>query len=286
MTITNKLGLPEGFVRACETSQHNEPGSLSATTLLKGIKEIVLTKRHWEELEDDVANRVWAIWGSAVHAILEIETPDTFVEESVSADVNGIKVTGRMDCYDPKNEILYDYKTASVWKVMYREFDDWKKQGLIYAWLLKQSGFGVKKCRFIAMLKDHSKSKAKYDKTYPQAPTFVYEFDVTEKDLAEIGEFIQNKVGFYKLYDLAEDDAIPPCTEAERWAKPTTWAVMKPGRKAAVRLCDTKADAENMASLTPGLYVEERKGTDGKCPEYCSCCEFCHYWKSKYGSIA
>ena len=64
MTITNKLGLPEGFVRACETTAHNRPGHVSATTLLKGTKEIVLTQRHWDELEDDVADRVWAIWGS------------------------------------------------------------------------------------------------------------------------------------------------------------------------------------------------------------------------------
>lgn len=287
MIITNKLNLPEGFVRACDTKAHNEPGSVSATTLLKGTKEIILTERHWDELEDDVANRVWAIWGTAVHSLLEIETPDTFVEESVSAVVNRMEVTGRVDCYDPKNAVLYDYKTASVWKVLYKEFDDWRKQGLIYAWLLMKNGFAVKKCRFIAMLKDHSKSKAKYDASYPQSPVYVYEFDVTSVDLMEIESFIINKVLDIQANNLLTDNAIPACSEAERWAKPTTYAVMKPGRKTAIRVLDDKALAEKMAAEQGGgCYVEERKGTDGKCPEYCSCCEFCSYWKAFYGDKA
>lgn len=284
MTITNKLGLPEGFVRACETTAHNRPGHVSATTLLKGTKEIVLTQRHWDELEDDVADRVWAIWGSAVHSLLEHETPDTFTEEYVEARVDQMMLTGRMDCYDAKNEILYDYKTASVWKVLYKDFEDWRKQGLIYAWLLNKNGFNVKKCRFIAMLKDHSKSKAKIDRSYPQSPVYVYEFDVTEKDLWDIQDFIQKKVKDIQATDGLEDDEIQVCGAQERWAKATTWAVMKNGRKSAIRVLDNKADAYKLAAEQgAGCYVEERKGSDGKCPEYCACCEFCNYWKANYG---
>ena len=281
MTITNRLGLPEGFVRACDTKAHNEEGCVSATTLLKGVKEIVLTSRHWNEMEDDVADRVWAIWGQAVHSLLEHETPDTFVEESVSADVNGMKVTGRMDCYDPKEGILYDYKTASVWKVLYKDFDDWKKQGLIYSWLLNKNGFSVKKCRFIAMLKDHSKSKAKFDASYPQSPVYVYEFDVTDNDLMAIENFIQIRVREIHHCEKFDDDSIPECSEAERWAKPTNYAVMKQGRKTALRVFDNITEAEKLATEQGG-YVETRKGTDGKCPEYCACCEFCNYWKANY----
>ena len=284
MKITNRLGLPEGFVKACGTELHNAPGTVSATTLLKGPKEIMLTKRHWDELEDDVADRIWAIFGSAVHSILEIETPDTFVEESVSTEVDKLIVTGRVDCYDPNNGVLYDYKTASVWKVIYSDFEDWKKQGLIYSWLLMKNGFDVKRCRFVAMLKDHSKSKAKFDAGYPQSPVFVYEFDVTAEDLAEIETFIVAKVKEIEQVEELADDDIPPCSENERWAKPTTYAVMKPGRKTALKVLGIKAEAEKMAEEQGnGCYVEERQGTDGKCPEYCGCCEFCHYWKAKYG---
>ena len=93
-----------------------------------------------------------------------------------------------------ENEILYDWKSASTWKVVYKDFDDWKKQGLTYAWLMKQHGLNVKKCRFVAMLKDHSKTDAKHKPDYPQLPVCVYEFDVTEADLLETSERIKGKV--------------------------------------------------------------------------------------------
>ena len=59
-----------------------------------------------------------------------------------------------------KEGVVADYKTASVWKVKFRDFEDWRRQGLIYAWLLKQNGFPISRRRFIALLKDHSKTEA------------------------------------------------------------------------------------------------------------------------------
>lgn len=284
MVITNNMNLPEALVRACETP-HNSEGNISATTLLKGIREVLLTKRHWNELTDDVANRIWALFGSAVHKLLESESPDTFTEEFFSVKVGDYNVTGRVDCYDMTNGIIHDYKTASVWKIIKGDFADWRKQGLIYAWLLTKQGFPVKECRFTAMLKDHSKSKAKYDKSYPQVPVWVYQFTVSDKDLKEIEKEITDKVEeIAKAKDLP-DDKLPMCTEQERWAKPTTWAVMKEGRKTALRVFEDKELAEQyLASIEDKkAYIEERKGTDGKCPEYCSCCEFCDYYKKNYG---
>jgi hypothetical protein len=70
MIITNKMNLPEALVKAVTTRRHNNPGRLSATTLLNGMKQIILTDRHWDQLEDDVSDRFWAIFGTAVHALL------------------------------------------------------------------------------------------------------------------------------------------------------------------------------------------------------------------------
>ena len=58
MKITNKMGLPEALVRAVQREQHNKPGHISVTTLQKGVKEIILTQRHWDEFEMDVADMV------------------------------------------------------------------------------------------------------------------------------------------------------------------------------------------------------------------------------------
>ena len=46
MIIENKLELPDALVKAMSPDRHNEEGCVSATTLLKGVKEILMTNRH------------------------------------------------------------------------------------------------------------------------------------------------------------------------------------------------------------------------------------------------
>ena len=284
MKITNVMQLPEALVKACDVSPHNAEGNISATTFLQGTRQILLTKRHWHEMTDDVSNRIWSLFGTAVHKLLEIETPDTFTEEFFSVPVGKYNVTGRVDCYDMTNGVINDYKTASVWKVIKGDFADWKKQGLIYAWLLTKQGFPVNECKFIAMLKDHSKSKAKFDRNYPQTPVYVYQFTVGKKDLEEIEKEIFAKVEEIEKASDLKDNELPLCTEQERWAKPTTWAVMKEGRKSALRVFEEKELAEKyLASIEEKkAYIEERKGSDGKCEDFCICNEHCSYYKEKY----
>ena len=183
MKVTNKLNMPAAFVNAVSTNRHNAAGCFSATTLNKGAKEIILSDRHFDEIEVDAADSVWAVWGTAVHALLESQPDNNFHEEYFKVQVSNSYVTGQVDSYDMENGVINDWKTASVWKVQFNDFKDWRAQGLTYAWLLQQSGLEVKKCRFVALLKDHSKTKAKTDSSYPQSPVFIYEFDVTAADM-------------------------------------------------------------------------------------------------------
>jgi len=282
MTITNRSGLPEAMVRACETSSHNKPGNISATTLLKGNKEIILSNRHWDEMTDDVSDRIWAIFGTAVHSMLEHDSPDTFVEEYTFLKVGAYNIPGRIDCYNMKTGAIEDYKTASTWKVIFADFDDWYKQGMIYAYLMTKNGFTVNRCRFIAMLKDWSKSKAKHDASYPQSPVYVHQFDVTEKGLEDIEKFITEKVNSIALSETFSDDEITECTKEERWAKDDVYAVMKTGRKSAIKLYNNELEATARATEEKG-YVEKREGVSTKCLEYCSACEWCSFYKTLKG---
>jgi hypothetical protein len=281
MKITNKLNLPEGLVKAVSTERHNQPGCISATTLLQGIKQIILTDRHWDDLEEDVADRIWAIWGAAVHSLLEQEGENDFTEQEMSYKVGDITVTGKIDNYDMKHGIICDYKTASIWKIKVGDFEDWYKQGMIYAWLLSKNGFTVKKCRFIAILKDHSKADASREYQYPKKPVHIYEFDVNLLNLMKIESFIRSKVQEYTRCLELSDDGIPPCNPDERWDKVTVYAVKKEGRKTAVRLLNDQAAADSMAAeLGKGHYVEMRPGESTKCLGYCLCCEHCNYYQS------
>ena len=281
MKVTNRLGLPAAFVNAVSVRRHNEPGCYSATTLNKGAKEIILTDRHFDELEADAADSVWAVWGTAVHALMESQKDDNFHEEKFEVPLSKSKITGQVDSYDMENATIFDWKTASVWKVIKADFDDWKAQGMTYAWLMSQKGRPVKKCRFVALLKDHSKTKAVTDASYPQSPVFVYEFDVTEDGLKETGERLLKKVAEVEAASLLEDKDIPICSESERWAEPEKFAVMKEGRKSAVKLFDNEGDASAMAAeLGAKHYVERRPGVSRKCEGYCPCREFCEFYKN------
>jgi hypothetical protein len=283
MQITNNLQLQLAFVHAVSTERHNAPHCYSATTLNKGAKEIVLTDRHYDEITVDASEQIWAVWGTAVHALLESEKDDNFHEERFKVAVGNSYVTGQVDSYDMERGIINDWKTASVWKVQFADFADWRAQGLTYAWLLTKSGLEVKKCRFVALLKDHSKTKAKHDASYPQSPVFVYEFDVTAEDLAATEARIIAKVTeIENAYKLGDDD-IEPCTLEERWADGEKYAVMKNGRKTAVKLFDNQQDAEAYAGeLGNSHYVEHRPAVSRKCEDYCSCCDFCNFYKSMH----
>lgn len=282
MKVTNNLHLPEAFVKAVSVERHNKAGSYSATTLNKGTKEIILQERHWDEFTVDAADSVWATFGTAVHAIMEKYEDGNFHEEKFDVAVGNSRVTGIVDSYDMTHAIINDWKTASVYKIMKDDFSDWYKQGMTYAWLLKQSGLDVRHCRFIALLKDHSKSKAKTDAGYPQSPVYCYEFDVTPEELEAAGDRIRAKVAEIEAAEKLSDDEIAECTAEERWADSDKWAVMKNGRKTAIRVFDTEIDAENCAGeLGNSHYVEHRPAISRKCGEYCLCKDFCSFYKKE-----
>lgn len=287
MTITNNANLPEALVKACETRRHNDPGRLSATTLLQGTKQILLTDRHWDELTEDVADRIWAIFGTAGHKTLEHEGENDFTEEPMSSDLDGIKITGRIDNYNMKEGVISDYKFVKAYKITGKKFDDWRRQGLIYAWLLIKNGFEVKKCQFIALIKDHSKWDAKRNSSYPQEQVYVYSFDVTPEGLEEIEAFIKEKIAEYKRCRELADDDIPPCSPEERWDNPTTFAVKKEGNKKATKAnIPTLEEAEKIAAEKgKGFVVEERPGASARCAGFCSCCGFCNFYRDNVAVV-
>ena len=295
MKITNKLNLPYGLVKAVSPDPHNKPGEISATTLIQGTKQVILTQRYWDRLEDDVSERIWAVFGTAVHALLENEGENDFCEIELKQKVSNITVTGRIDNYNMATGTICDYKNTSVYKVkagfqkdskgVEHGFPEWRMQGLIYAWLLQKNGLPATKCRFIALLKDHSKTEAERDRSYPQSPVYVYEFNVAKEDLEEIENFIRKKVFQYELFSVTEDDKIPECTAEERWQKKDVYAVKKEGRKKAVKLFDNQEEAEEKISeLGKGHYLEVRKGESMKCKNYCLCRGFCNFCQQNFVS--
>ena len=280
MIIENKQNLPRAIVDAVVNEKHNEANSYSATTLLKGAKEAILTDRHFDEIKVDASDCIWQIFGTAVHGILQQNADGALHELALSAEVSRSLVTGVIDWYGKEAETVIDYKTASVWKIMVGDFDDWQAQGTIYAWLLWLNGFPCSKVRFVALLKDHSKSKASRDASYPQSPVAVYEFEVDSKAIRGVETFVNNRVKLFEEAAHLPDDEIEPCSAAERWADAGKYAVMKNGRKSAVRVFDSKDEADSFCEKQgAGHYVQKREAVSRKCEGYCAARDFCNYYK-------
>ncbi|MFR8144787.1 MAG: hypothetical protein ACLU84_06905 [Clostridia bacterium] len=286
MKINNKLNLPQPFVDAVTKEYEYKEKQYSVTTILKDVREILLTRRHNKEIEQDVADMIWLILGTAVHSVLENskEADAEFKEEHFVEEVqNGYKLSGQADLYNAETKTVTDYKTCSVWKVIYDDWDDYKKQLLMYAWAFKKMGFEVEEGQIVAVIKDHSKTKAKTDSNYPQYPVYKKVFKFSDQEFKEIEEFIKDKFTQIEKYENTEDDKLPICTEESRWNDGDKYAVKKKGNKRALRVYDTLEEAEAHLKQDDSLELEIRKGEDKKCMEYCSCCEFCSYWKERYG---
>jgi len=283
MIITNKLNLPSPFVSLAQRDYVFEPNEYRVTSLLKGIRETILERRHHKEIERDVSDMVWLLFGTAVHGILEKhqELGHELKEERIKVPFGNYILSGQFDLYNDETKIVTDYKTASVWKIIFGDFEDWRRQTLIYCLMLRKIGFDAQGGQIVAFLKDHSKRDAKIKSDYPQFPVQVVKFDFTDDDFKECEEWLMARFEEIAAAEKLPDDELPICTPDERFNSGDKFAVMKKGRKTALRVLDTMEEAEQWKAENGGDVIVIRPGEDKKCLDYCAACEFCSYYKEK-----
>lgn len=284
MILTNHLHLPEQIENAVRRDDYNNGGTYSATTLLKDPKEIILTKRHDNEIVRDVSEQIYALLGTSVHYILEKnqESETQFKEERLYWLFGDDIVSGKFDLYDMKEERVYDFKTTSVFTYILGDTEKYRFQLLVYGLLLRKNGFPCKHGRIIQIFRDWSRTKAKFDKSYPQMPVNTIDFNFTDEDFEEIETDIWKRLNNINKYKDTLDDEIPICSKENRWATDDKFAVMKKGRKSALRVLNSRDEAELWMEYNKGDYIEERPAESRKCMDYCYCCEFCNYWREHY----
>ncbi len=285
MKITNNLNLPQPFVEAVNRNYEYKDKRYSVTSILKGNKEIILTRRHFNEMSEDVSDSIWMIFGTAVHKVLEDskEAADELKETKIAYEFsNGYTLSGQQDLYSESLKRITDYKTGSVWKVIFNDWNDYFKQCLYYALLFRKIGFECDNAQIVMLLKDWSKTKAKLDPNYPQHPVYVKQFNFTEEEFEEAEKEIIKKFNEIDSLNNLSDDDIPVCSKEERWATDDKYAVMKKGAKKALKVCETQEEAQSILDSGKGDYIENRPGEDKKCLEYCSCCKWCSYWRENY----
>ena len=283
MIITNRLNLPKPFVEMAKRDYELEPNEYRVTSLLKGIRETILERRHGKEIEQDVSDMIWLLFGTAVHSILErhAEGDNEFKEERIKIPFGNYILSGQFDLYNDETKTVTDYKTASVWKVIYGDFTDWRRQTLIYAYMLRKIGFYAENSEIVALLKDHSKRDAKTKAGYPKLPVQKIPFHFTEEDFQGIEVWLSDSFLEIARCETLPDDELPLCTPDERYNSGDKFAVMKKGNKKAMRVLDSKEEAEKWMGDNGGDSIEPRPGEDKKCIDYCNCCEFCNYYNER-----
>lgn len=285
MQITNKLNLPKSFVNFASDGNHSIiPNRYSCTEILGSIREVILNRRHYDEIKVDVADCVPALFGTAVHQVLESKTPilETGLETecSIEYEFGENVLAGRIDLLNINELSIEDYKTCSVSKVSKKDFNDWYMQGMEYAYLvLLKRGIICKKLKFYALMKDWSKLKSSVVSDYPASPIYVWEYNIQDSDYDFIGDYIKRTLeGLAYAEKNLVDEHLPMCTDEERWYTGTKYAVYKKvGDARAAYVADTEEDAHNYISNKCGGAGEivVRKGEYLKCKYCCSCSKFC-----------
>jgi len=281
MKVTNKLNLPEPFVLYCSRDDHSpKEHRYSVTELLLPIREILLNRKYYDQIEEDVADCIPALFGTAVHRVLEENTPileHLNSEESIECNIGEDTLSGRVDLLDFNELSIQDYKTCSVSKIMKQDFEEWKLQGLMYAYILfKKQGVIMRKLKFYALMKDWSKVKAVNSSNYPTSAIYVWEYNIADSDYDYIEKWIKDRLSLINYH--LENDTLPECTDEERWYTGTKYAIYKKaGDARAAYLADTEEDAHNYITnkCNGSGEIQVRKGEYLKCRLYCNCCKFC-----------
>jgi len=250
----------------------------TVTELLNPPRISILKKRHWDNIKENASDRIWSVFGTAVHYMLEKHSSDdSHTEDRYYVDILGKRIGGQIDCYN--DGTLSDYKVTSAWSIVHgSKIVDWTTQLNLYAYLLYVSGKPVHKIQIIALLRDWDKHKAKYDPNYPQGAMIVVPLELW--DFSFTKDWLTTRVELFNANQDSTDDNLSRCTASDMWESPTKYAVMKEGRKTAVRVLDTKEEADQyLERCDKKHYVQERRGERRRCAEYCPVSKFCNIWK-------
>jgi hypothetical protein len=277
MNLTNQSNLPLPLVEAIRNDSYDKGDcDYSVTELILPPRIAELRRQHWGEITEDASDRIFALVGQGIHAVLERAAGDCYrVEERFTIrHESGVRVSGRIDLYDRQTFTLQDYKVTSRWTTKDGLKPEWVAQGNLNRLLMLKNGVRVDKIEYVAIYRDWSKmmvARGKDDMPEKQVETF--EVPLWKTEFTE--GYLEDRI---RLHQEAAEQ-LPLCTDEERWFKPEKWAVMKKGRKRAVKLYDSPSEATLVAeSLEPhqGQYkVEHRKGEHTRCLYYCPVSSFC-----------
>ena len=285
MKITNNLGphCSNALYHAARQSLYTPvEGQIRVSELIDAPMVRRLRTMHADEIIVPVERLIPSLMGTAWHSLMEKYTDPSEVSERRMyreyPDFN-VTLTGQLDNYNPATCTISDYKETSSMKFIRKDFLKWEQQQNIYADLANENGMPVKTICIYVNVKDWSKYKAFQGGDYPRFRHMRLELPLWPHDQADA--FIRERLA------LHAQDVPDVCTPEERWQKETEYALMKKGRKSAVRCMESAQEIEAYALdkkiKIDGIahWIQERPGEDTRCEGWCDVCDFCPYYQMK-----
>jgi len=220
MKITNNQHLPEPLYQAIvQQSQAHSVGDadISCTQLIDSPLIAWLWRNYGDGVEEDASDRLWALYGSVAHKILEGYQGDGLhVETEAITEVDGFRVSGHLDLLVFPDGTIQDYKFTSAWTVAAAKKEgkiEWERQLNVYRFLLQQDKSlnfaAVRQLQIVAMLRDYGPRHV----SEGLKPVEVLDVPLWEDEQVET--YIKERVA---LHRAAMGKEIPPqCTPEERW---------------------------------------------------------------------
>ena len=291
MKITNKHNVPETLMALANRQFYSKgKADYSVTEIISPPRIQRLRSQHYQEMEQDVADMLWSLLGSALHVVAErSEVPNHINEERLFLEMDGVVLSGAIDLQYEEDDFvdITDYKFTSAWALRADKID-WAQQQNIYGYMVsKLKGKRIRSLRICALVRDWARREAQRNPDYPQAPIQIVEIPLWE--MHETEKYIRERLEAHRDAKVKADwkEELPECSEEERWIRETKYAVKKEGRKTAVKLFENAEDASKFIveldeKDRPKHSIELRKGEAIRCVNnFCGVNQWCtQYQKS------
>jgi hypothetical protein len=285
MQYTNKLKLPQAIYDAIVNDEYDRGESdITVTQLIQPVQMTKLQMQYKDQLVEDIADNIYALMGKSIHYILEKAESIMPVEKRLYVDIDGIKLGGQLDRLALISKDggfsgkVQDYKIASVWEYIHGLNKEKEEQLNCLAYILNQNNYPVSELEIVMIFRDWQKSKAKYDKDYPQQQIAIINIPLWPEGKQK--NFIEHKIFLFNSKNMFE------CTDNDRWATNDVYAVKNSKQKKALKLFDNYEDAADYVSANVKAdSIETRKGENKRCDSYCNVKDFCPQYAKIRGTI-
>jgi hypothetical protein len=306
---TNVSGVPLSMAVFLATDNYDhDPETISATALLKPVRQIVLGGRvPTADAAADLVGMTASRMGSAIHdsiesawvnhyqrAMLALGYPQKvidlvkvnpkedeltedcipiYLEQRSKKQVGKYIISGKFDFVGDGR--VEDFKSTSVYTAIHGSNDNkYIQQGSIYRWLNpKIVTKGEMAIQFI--FTDWSGARAKTEANYP--PSRIQQRILPLMSVAETERFVIHKLTLIDRHMDSPEDEIPFCTDEELWRSQPVFKYYKKGVVTArsTKNFDTLVEANTRRAEdgSAGLVVE-RPGQVTAC-KYCSAFSIC-----------